>query len=520
MRILIVCNTCPPRFVGGAELVAIEQAVTLKKMGHDVCVFAGDIASPEPRYARSDDVYQGLPIHRIATVPEDYSAEFLNFFHPRIDEHFRSVLGEFKPDIVHCHNLIGLSVKIPIIAAQSGARVVCTLHDFWSFCLRNTAIRADGKTCDDTTQCRSCLPVLHDGRGLRIPLRFRKDFMRFALDHVDQFVAPSHFVADRHAWAGFPEQRIAVIPNGIDVDRFRPRNLSSTQIPQIAYIGYLGAHKGVATLIAAMARLPQGMKARLLLVGEGPEKANYLKQIEALGLAECVNFAGKILPAEMHIIYAGSDIVVLPSIWDENQPVCLMEAMASGLPVIASRKGGIPELIEHGENGFLFEAGDAADLADHLARLISDPTLRGVIGAKGRLRVEALTPLRQAERLIEVYVQALSAPRRTYCSNEIFAVLDDFDKFTKRDGDILSFNCAMERKKSRIRYFIPIEWIGDCRPIFSGIVMARWFRRIMGFFGVEPSLRFPKFIRGLGAAALALRATSRVASRSTNENLQ
>lgn len=478
MRILICCNAYPPRFMGGAELMAHEQAKALTRLGHEVRVFAGETGGNRARHARADDLYEGISIHRIALEPEDYSPEFLNFLHPVVDDHFRDILDDFDPDIVHCHNLLGLSAKLPLLARLQGAGTVCTLHDFWGFCLRNTAVRADGNTCDDTTQCRTCLPRIHDGRRMHIPMRLRKDFLNLALDQVDRFIAPSRFVATRYAWAGWSPERLEVIPNGIDLDLFHPAGKAGpVQAPvRITYAGYFGAHKGVATLLEALAILPSLQpvdipSAVLQLVGEGPEQDAYSTRIKRLGMHERVRFLGKVTPEDMPAIYSRSDIVVLPSIWDENQPVCLMEAMAAGLPVVASRKGGIPEMVEHGVNGLLFGAGDAADLAGQLARLIADPGLRQEAGREGRRRVENLSHDRQARRLIAVYAgiaadQFDRPPRDAVHTRQIYAAIGSLrPKMTDE-----SISLADARHRSR--YFVPPEWIAECRPKIRGVLLT------------------------------------------------
>jgi glycosyltransferase involved in cell wall biosynthesis len=143
MRILVVSNVYPPDVVGGAELVAHEGALAYARQGHEVRAFAGDLHAPRARYSRTDDAHDGIPVSRIALVPEDYSPEFLNFHHPVVEAHFGDVQRAFAPDVVHCHNLPGLSVKLAMLARESGARVVCTLHDFWGFCPRNTAVRPE-----------------------------------------------------------------------------------------------------------------------------------------------------------------------------------------------------------------------------------------------------------------------------------------------------------------------------------------------------------------------------------------
>jgi glycosyltransferase involved in cell wall biosynthesis len=162
-------------------------------------------------------------------------------------------------------------------------------------------------------------------------MKARKDFLALALAQIDCFIAPSHFVARRYSEAGFPKERITVIRNGIAVNRFsHPRMAPSTHSAhalRITFAGHFGAHKGVATLIEALALTSNTV---LQLVGTGPEQKVYAERITTLGLENRVQFLGKVAPADMPGIYACSDLVILPSIWPENQPVCLMEAMAPG----------------------------------------------------------------------------------------------------------------------------------------------------------------------------------------------
>jgi len=461
MRILICTNAYPPHFMGGAELVAHEQAKLLSECGHDVAVFAGDIGARGDRHARIDDVYDGLPVHRIKTTPDDYNPSFLNFLHPAIDAHFENVLKSFRPDIVHFHNVMGLSVKLPIIARAVGARTICTLHDLWGFCLLNTAIRSDGLPCHDIGQCRSCLPLQHDGNGIGVPMRFRKDFIAFALAHVERFIAPSRYIADRYIAAGLSGVRIGVIPNGIDLERFAPAERTPGDGGvRISFAGHFGAHKGVNTLITAFAALGPRQNVTLHLAGEGPEEARYRAQADALAIADRVRFFGQLAPAAMPSFYAGSDIVVLPSVWDENQPVCLMEAMASGLPIIASNKGGIPELIDHAHNGLLFAAGDADALAAQLLKLVDDPAARAAMGRQGRLRAERSAQDRQIGIQQALYASLLEQPLTPGPSPARFIG-------RMRSGTLIKDSATAPGLEDRAHYFIPYAWLQDRHTRFS-----------------------------------------------------
>jgi glycosyltransferase involved in cell wall biosynthesis len=468
MRVLICSNAYPPYFTGGAELMAHEQAKALVRLGYEVNVFAGSLGEYTGRYARTTGSHEGIIVHRIGLVPEDYSPEYLNFLHPAVDAHFMDVIREFTPDVVHCHNLSGLSVKLPMLARRQGAATICTLHDFWGFCLRNTAMRADGTPCGDFTQCRACVERIHDGRKLHVAMRFRKDFMRLALNQVERFIAPSRFVARCYADSGFDPARIEVVANGVDINQFHPRAAPPPgDVLRVAYVGYLGPHKGIDTLLEAFALLvTQCPKATLHLIGEGPGRPAYETRSEELGVADRVHFLGRIEPSQMPQVYSKSDIVVLPSIWDENQPVCLMEAMATGIPVVASRKGGIPELIDDGVNGLLFAAGDAGDLVRQLSALARNPALRQSLGAAARERIASSGHEEQARQLAAIYRAVLQAPPPKAEDRALFAAVGSLKRKMRDEAAVL------DDSRFPSRAFVPSPWLSDLAPSFDGWLLT------------------------------------------------
>lgn len=506
MRILVCTNVYPPRFVGGAELVAHDQAKALLALGHDVRVFAADLNGPSKRYERVDDLFDGVKVARVGTAPIDYSPEYLNFLHSEIEHHFQDLLATFQPDIVHCHNLIGLSAKLPILAKEFGAATVCTLHDLWGFCLNNTAIRTDGTPCHNIAHCHECLPRIHEGVGLDIPLRFRKDFIHLALEHIDAFIAPSRFVADRYNSAGIGTNRMHVLPNGINLKQFNPERGAPSAKTRIAFVGHLGAHKGVKTLLVAMARLKHRNDVVLSIIGQGPDETQFQNMSRALGIASNVHFLGRVAHQDMRAIYAETDILVLPSLWDENQPVSIMEAMASRIPVVASNKGGIPELIEDGITGFLFPAGDDKILAEVLEKLIASPDLRRTIGLGALSRLAELDVIDQAARQIELYRKIARAPIPIPCRQLVTAVIG-YVLLGVTQGDL----ATLQQKHRGTRYFIPVDWmtdgmIADCtelalfarRSLRASRRRSRWF---------IPLIRRPRWL-----SAAVVRTLQRVAS--------
>src|SRR5678815_269114 len=120
VRVLLVCNVYPPRFVGGAELIAHEQAKTLKSLGYQVEVFAGETQPFGEHHQVMREIWDGIPVNRVSMLPRDYEPGYVNFTHRTIERHFDDVLARFRPDIVHAHNLVGLTTMVPYLARRAG----------------------------------------------------------------------------------------------------------------------------------------------------------------------------------------------------------------------------------------------------------------------------------------------------------------------------------------------------------------------------------------------------------------
>jgi glycosyltransferase involved in cell wall biosynthesis len=155
---------------------------------------------------------------------------------------------------------------------------------------------------------------------------------------------------------------------------------------QVLFVGRLVERKGVKNLIDAVRRMPADLRARLVVIGDGPERQG----LEALGGQ--VEFRGRVSDEALRAAYAGSDVLVLPSIVDargdtEGLGVVLLEAMSYGVPVVASDIGGITDIVEHDTSGLLVPPGDPAALAQALERLARDPALASRLGTAGEQRV-------------------------------------------------------------------------------------------------------------------------------------
>lgn len=186
-----------------------------------------------------------------------------------------------------------------------------------------------------------------------------------------------------------PGRAVTVIPAGADVDGITPKeDYSAHEDVRLLYVGRLERQKGLDVLLPALAKLSSALKWRLELIGDGPDWTVVAALAGRFALIDRVAIRGwqgwNALPA----IYRDSDIFVLPS-REEGMPAALLEAMATGLPVIATRVPGAGEAVRHGKTGLLVKVDDTDALADALTQLIIDPTRWEALGRAGRERIES-----------------------------------------------------------------------------------------------------------------------------------
>ena len=178
-----------------------------------------------------------------------------------------------------------------------------------------------------------------------------------------------------------PGLDVPEIPNGVDTERFSPAPRTASATPELLFVGRLSTQKGVSVLLDALALLPA--RWHLRIVGDGPERASLTAQAARLGIAQRVTFHGWAQREELPALYRAADVFVFPSL-DEGMPNVVLEALASGLPIVATRIAGNDQLVLPGENGTLVPPGDPRAFAAALAPLLTDPAARQRMGARSR----------------------------------------------------------------------------------------------------------------------------------------
>ncbi len=379
---IVVLTTSYPRFPGDPTgQFIIGQARALAALGHQVEIIAPHDPTV-PTAAHEDD--GAIQVRR-----------FHYWWPPRAG---RLCYGAGIPENFRRSRLVAAQVPGLIAGfarrALPAARGADIVHGHWLFggLAALWVARAAG---------RPCVVTLHGAEALAPLLRPAN---RYLVSHADAVVVNSRFTRETiQAYA--PAVDPIIIPFGANAEKMAPPGFdreafrAAAGLPQDAFVvlavGRLVARKGFHVLVEAASR--EGIRERLQLVigGDGPERQALEAQIKTLNVSERVRLLGRIDDAALACWYAAADIFALPAVPDssgdtEGLGVVLLEAMANRTPVIASRTGGITDVVIDGETGLLAQPGDADDLAAQIRRLLDDPALgrRLVDGAANRLERE------------------------------------------------------------------------------------------------------------------------------------
>jgi glycosyltransferase involved in cell wall biosynthesis len=365
---------------GGSEVVMFDEMELMRSYRLEVA----EISMRDPRNLPSkyEPYFIAARSYRSGSRSQKIKAA-LSFVHSR--EAVRNItrlIRDERPDILHCHNIYHqLTPSIIRAAARLQTPVVLTLHDYKPICPVYTQLR-NGQPCTECSDGRFEALLQHRcagsiGQSALLWAEARYHAVARSYHHVDTFIAPSRFMRDAIA-RRFGADKVVHIPNGIDASRIVASNDDDGYV---LFLGRLSKEKGVETLLQAHAA--DNAAWRLVIAGTGP----LLDQLRSsYPLAE---FAGHLSGDALKARLRNAALVVVPSEWHENSPISILEAMAYAKPVVASRIGGIPELVRHGVTGLLFEPKDAPALSGQIKTLLGDSGLRIRFGREARRIVEA-----------------------------------------------------------------------------------------------------------------------------------
>lgn len=205
-----------------------------------------------------------------------------------------------------------------------------------------------------------------------------------------------------------PKEEIGVIYNGIKIDEFLPGTEKPTNTFNILSVCRLTERKGINYLIDAMEKILKNYsKARLVLAGEGDQMENLKTQAKELSISDQVKFLGRVSHEEISKIYQEAHVFVLPSL-NEGMSNTMLEALSSGLPIVATDTGGTKELVTEGKNGSIIKMKDSDDIARKIQHLIKNPELRNSMGEESRKKAESMSWQKVAQEYIELYKKIIS----------------------------------------------------------------------------------------------------------------
>jgi glycosyltransferase involved in cell wall biosynthesis len=412
-RILIVAHGHPDLVPGGGEHVAYNLFKALREDGTvEASFLAWSGAAAFRRGGTPFSAFRGNSGETIFFTP---TFDHFLFSQPTdILDQFASYLRNLNPDIIHLHHYSQIGLEFVALARRLvlGVRIVVTLHEYLAICNnQGQMIKTDGRTlCNFASpqDCSGCYPDV-------APTEFflRRLFIDSHFEKIDLFIAPSRFLRQRYIDWGVPPGKIVYLENGT------PEFVPPPPRPRVegegrgvfAYFGQINPFKGLLDLLKAfdlIAQAPADVNAgvRLLVHGANLEhqRPEFVESVTKAFLRNQgrVLFAGPYQRCDLSRLMANVDWVVVPSIWWENSPLVIEEALAHKRPVICSNIGGMAEKVTPGRDGLHFQVGNPFDLAQTLLQAASNPAIWD------KLQVTMRRPLSMAnwkDQHIDLYQQ-------------------------------------------------------------------------------------------------------------------
>ncbi|MDI7865244.1 glycosyltransferase family 4 protein [Rhizobiaceae bacterium n13] len=384
LRILVVSHGHPTVSLGGAEIASHNLHLGLNGLPNVESVYLARVGHPMPRHAASALMSHRLADNEVLFHTDDYDHFFLsNRDTQAIRRDVLRFARDLRPHVVHFHHVLGIGLEALFAFKEAFPRaaMLVTFHEYLSICHNHGQMvkRSSGQLCNSASPiaCHGCFPDITVSRFL-----MREVFARGMLNLADAFISPSRFLAERYVKWGLEEEKLHVIENGIAVETGVPARELQGRKPRrnrFAYFGQITPFKGVDVLIDAISRIPKeiwGEDSSLMIFGGNLERQpiEFQERMNKL-IADAghrVRFYGSYQNSEMPRLMRSVDWVVLPSIWWENSPVVIQEALLHGRPMICSDIGGMAEKVRDGMDGLHFRAGSSQDLADRIVEVLSD----------------------------------------------------------------------------------------------------------------------------------------------------
>lgn len=391
---------------GGTDRYFFEVVKLLRNHGHRVASFSmqdkRNIKSRWSKYFVSNISFEDTEIRGsiYKIIRMIYSVE--------ARRKISVLLDIWKPDIAHLHSIYHhLSPSILIELKKRNIPIVQTLHDY-HLISPNHSLFHKRQVCEITKPDRFYKALFHKcvkdsflATGAEILEKYIHKYLGWEKNNIDYFLVPSEFMKNKLIEYNLPEEKLIHLPNFVNYHNFRR---VSQKEEYILYFGRLSSEKGLMFLLHALSNLPN---IKLKIIGSGPEMNSLRDECRVLKLQN-IEFLGFKEGKSLVEIIENCKFSILPSLWYENCPISVLESSILEKPVIASKIGGIQEMIKDSYNGFLFEPGNIEDCREKILKLWNNTALCRKMGKNAREYVEKnFGPEEHYRKLMEIYQMAI-----------------------------------------------------------------------------------------------------------------
>ena len=405
MKIILVNKFWNEQYGTGVHLNEITRMLTAN--GHEVIPFG--VAHPDNKPTKYDKYfvpYRNLEKPRLSL--QSLGDVFKMVYNSEARRLFSKLLDDTQPDLIHVHTIHHhISPSILIEARRRELPIVHTVHDYKLICPSYHVPFRDGQVCQRCVGKNWLHVIGHRAHknSLLATIAVTFESAVHALTGVysrsiDRYIMPSNSIAHQHIDNGVDPKRVSVIPHTIDMKKWKP----ATNIGEgVLFAGRLAAERGLEHVLAAAQALP---RHKFSVVGDGPERATLEARIKMLNLSN-IKLYGHVSASEMQKLFCSHRVLFFPTQMFEPFGLSILEAMASAKPVVATRLGAIPELVEHGKTGFTYDSNDAAQGILHLRAVLENRVLAQELGVAARKASEEYRPEEYYRQLEQVYSDAM-----------------------------------------------------------------------------------------------------------------
>ncbi|MEZ4593080.1 MAG: glycosyltransferase [Chloroflexota bacterium] len=449
MKIALLTHKLKPPFIGGVDVYTDRLGRSLQCLGHEVVYLAFDASGEGSEIQVQPDLHvDGTAVHRITFNFACLPKEALDtVYDPQMGRITRQILAQETPDFVIVLNFYMLSLAVVEAAKSLDIPVAHVATDFIPVCRWGTFMQANRQTCvvgESIQTCATCFishrplgkvmgavmetvpeaTVVHWAeQGYRLPhplalarpflnhaaiMKKRLDRIRPLRQQIDLVLVPTHFTQKTFLENGFLPEQLHFLPFGVEPDS-PLATIPKTRAGHVRFmfLGRFQPYKGLHIALEAFNSLPNPQGATLTIFGAADGHDAYFANLEQMMTANPrIHFAGLIPPTELARAFTEADIFLLPSTWNENSPLILLDALQSKTAVLGSDIGGVSGIVTHERNGLLFPRGDVAALRQAMQRLIDQPDL------VARLQAGSDLPS------IDAYAQTIVAKMAAFLPNQ------------------------------------------------------------------------------------------------------